>query len=51
MVGSLDDYVNEHSIASAELPAAFAAYLTELSDGEWNGEVEEIRPANKTDDV
>jgi hypothetical protein len=49
MAGSCDDYEIEHNIAPAELPAAFAAYPTEHSDGERDGKVEEIRPTDERD--
>jgi hypothetical protein len=32
---SFEDYCREREIAPDELPAAFAAYLHELSGGDW----------------
>jgi hypothetical protein len=49
-MGRFHEHVIEDNIAPAELPTAFAVYLTELPQGEWNGEVEEIGPANQTDE-
>lgn len=37
-----DRYCDEHGIQSGEEPAAFAAWLHEISDGKWDGHVGQI---------
>ena len=38
-----DRYCDEHGISESELPMAFAAWLHEISGGEWEGEAHEVR--------
>jgi hypothetical protein len=38
------EYREAHGITAAEEPAAFAAYLPELSQGQWDGAAEPRTP-------
>ncbi|MDF2554109.1 MAG: hypothetical protein K0R60_4 [Microbacterium sp.] len=42
---SFDEYCEQHNIGPGEYGAAFAAYLHEISGGEWDGDVELAGPA------
>lgn len=37
-----DRYCDEHNIVDGEEPAAFAAWLHEISGGEWDGEMRKV---------
>lgn len=37
-----DRYCDEHAIQAGEEPAAFAAWLHEISSGEWDGRAERV---------
>ena len=39
---SFDEYSAEHNVQPHELGQAFAAYLHEISGGEWDGDVEQV---------
>ena len=41
-----DRYCDEHGIRPGEEPAAFAAWLHEISGGEWDGRVKQIGDGN-----
>lgn len=41
---SFEEYCAEHGVTEDEMPAAFAAYLHLLSEGRWDGRVEQVRP-------
>jgi hypothetical protein len=41
-----DRYCDEHGIQPGEEPAAFAAWLHEISGGQWDGRVEQIGGVN-----
>jgi hypothetical protein len=37
-----DRYCDEHDIKPGEEPAAFAAWLNEISNGQWDGDVQRV---------
>lgn len=39
---SFEDYCAEHGITPEEKPAALAAYLHLLSEGTWDGQLQEL---------
>jgi hypothetical protein len=39
-----DRYCDEHNIKPGEEPAAFAAWLHEISNGKWNGQMGQVSP-------
>jgi hypothetical protein len=41
-----DRYCDEHDIKPGEEPAAFAAWLHEISGGQWDGHAEQIGGVN-----
>jgi len=41
-MGSFDEYVKQHNVKPEDYPAAFAAYLHEISAGEWDGDYEDV---------
>ena len=40
---TFDEYCDHFGITDEEAPAALAAYLNYVSDGEWNGGYEEVK--------
>lgn len=42
-----DVYCREHDIKPGEEPAAFAAFLHEISGGEWDGPMEQVQSDSK----
>lgn len=47
---SFDEYREQHGNTEAEAPAAFAAYLHEITEGEWDDRMEKVEPG-ASDDV
>jgi hypothetical protein len=41
---SFEEYCELHDIQPAEYGAAFAAYLHEISGGEWDGGMRKVEP-------
>ena len=37
-----DRYCDEHSIVAGDEPIAFAAWLHEITNGEWDGDAERV---------
>ena len=42
---TFDEYCARNNVRPAEYPTAFAAYLYLISDGEWDGDMEKVSPA------
>ena len=39
---TFDEYCEQHRVQPGEYGAAFAAYLNEISGGQWDGDVERV---------
>lgn len=39
---SFDEYCEQHGVTDGEAPAAFAAYLHEITGGEWDDRMEKV---------